>query len=181
MGLQKRRGLVWPRITRCGRCRKWHVRTAISEGRQAVSLFTYRFCAVIKRDVQQCYETISTRIVHTFFDWFLNQKVGKDGRKKRGIKKKSSLGTYWKVFRLVFERAVLRRLSKRHGLDDQRRANRCMVMEDLMQQNETTLSTTKKSFKLEEMRILAVLFLLLLTPAGPRPTATLNLRFKDIR
>ncbi|KAK1457517.1 C2H2 finger domain-containing protein [Colletotrichum tamarilloi] len=54
-------------------------------------------------------------------------------------------------------------------------------MEDLMQQNETTLSTTKKSFKLEEMRILAVLFLLLLTPAGPRPTATLNLRFKDIR
>ncbi|KAL4404021.1 C2H2 finger domain-containing protein [Colletotrichum abscissum] len=156
----------------------------------------HQFCAVIKRDVQQCYATISTSIMHTFFDWLLNQKVGKDGRRKRGIKKKSSLGTYWKVFRLVYERAVgdkldpklnrsmhrvLRRLSKRHSMNEQRRANRCMVIEDLMQQNETTLSTTKKSFKLGELRILAVLFLLLLAPAGSRPTATLNLRFKDIR
>ncbi|KAG7073817.1 C2H2 finger domain-containing protein [Colletotrichum scovillei] len=66
-------------------------------------------------------------------------------------------------------------------MNEQRRANRCMVIEDLMQQNETTLSTTKKSFKLGELRILAVLFLLLLAPAGSRPTATLNLRFKDIR
>ncbi|KAK2762535.1 C2H2 finger domain-containing protein [Colletotrichum kahawae] len=38
----------------------------------------------------------------------------------------------------------------------------------------------KKSFKLGELRILAVLFLLLLAPAGSRLEATLNLRFKDI-
>ncbi|KAJ0338342.1 hypothetical protein KNSL1_012488 [Colletotrichum chrysophilum] len=151
-----------------------------------------QYCNVIKRDVQRSYATISTGLLHTFFDWFLSQKVGKDGRKKRGIKKKSSLGTYWKVFRLVFERATsdkidpklnrsMHREAKKHGLNEQRRANRCMTIDDLKQQVETTLSTTRKSFKLGELRILAVLFLLLLAPAGSRPEATLNLRFKDIR
>ncbi len=36
----------------------------------------------------------------------LSQKKGKKGRKKRGTKKSSSLGTYWKVYRLVYERAT---------------------------------------------------------------------------
>ncbi|KAI3532108.1 C2H2 finger domain-containing protein [Colletotrichum abscissum] len=156
-----------------------------------------QFCCVLKRDPQDCYANISLSLMYNFFDWVLSQKVGKDGRKKRGTKKKSSLGTYWKVFRLVFERAVgkkinqklnrsmhrqvLRNLGKKHRLSEQRRANRCMTIDDLKQQIETTLSTTKKSFKLGELRILAVLFLLLLAPAGSRPEATLNLRFKDIR
>ena len=55
-----------------------------------------------------------------------------------------------------------------------------MTIDSLEQQIETTLSTTKKSFKLGELRILAVLFLLLLAPAGARPTSTLRLRFGDI-
>lgn len=36
----------------------------------------------------------------------MNEETGKDGRKKRGIKKKSSLETMWKFFRLVFEREM---------------------------------------------------------------------------
>lgn len=56
-----------------------------------------------------------------------------------------------------------------------------MTIEDLREQIETTISTTKKSFKLGELRILAVLFLLLLAPAGARPTSILRLRFGDIR
>jgi hypothetical protein len=40
----------------------------------------------------------------------LNQKVGKGGRKKKGTKKKSSLGTDWKQFRLVYERATSEKL-----------------------------------------------------------------------
>lgn len=55
-----------------------------------------------------------------------------------------------------------------------------MTVDNLKQQIETTLSTTKKSFKLGELRILAVLFLLLLAPAGARPTSILRLRFADI-
>jgi hypothetical protein len=56
-----------------------------------------------------------------------------------------------------------------------------MTIEDLKEQIETTISTTKKSFKLGELRILAVLFLLLLAPAGARPTSILRLRFGDVR
>jgi hypothetical protein len=54
-----------------------------------------------------------------------------------------------------------------------------MTIDDLKDQIETTLSTTRKSFQLGELRIL--LFLLLVAPAGARPMAILMLRFSDIR
>jgi hypothetical protein len=41
-----------------------------------------------------------------FFDWLLSQRQGKGGRKRQGTKLASSLGMYWKVFRLVYERAA---------------------------------------------------------------------------
>ncbi len=56
-----------------------------------------------------------------------------------------------------------------------------MTVETLKDQIETTLSTTKKSFDLGELRILAVLFLLLLAPGGSRPESILLLRFGDIQ
>lgn len=56
-----------------------------------------------------------------------------------------------------------------------------MTIDDLKEQIEETLATTGMSFGLGEHRILAVLFLLLLAPAGARPTAILKLRFGDIR
>lgn len=130
---------------------------------------------MLQRDPQACFKTIDLRLLYSFFDWSLNQKVGKGGRKKRGTTKSSSLGTYWKVFRLVYEEAtgskldaklnrrmhrvcklepvlltldtpltkqVLRDLAKKHSLSDQKRANRCMTIEDLKEQIETTISTT---------------------------------------
>ena len=65
-----------------------------------------RFCNYIKRDPTEMYNTISLRSLYNFFDWFLSQRRGKGGRKRRGTKLASSLGTYWKVFRLVYERAT---------------------------------------------------------------------------
>ncbi|TGJ82493.1 hypothetical protein E0Z10_g6280 [Xylaria hypoxylon] len=50
----------------------------------------------------------------------------------------------------------------------------------LRDQLATTLRTTEKSFKLGELRILAVLFVLLLAPRGARPTLILELKFGDI-
>jgi hypothetical protein len=49
--------------------------------------------------------------INTFFDWLLNQRYGNDhpGKKRRrvrGVRSASTLGTYWKVFRLVYERAT---------------------------------------------------------------------------
>lgn len=56
-----------------------------------------------------------------------------------------------------------------------------MTIDNLKQQVEETLGTTKKSFRLGELRILCVLFLLLLAPTGARPTSVLLLRFGDLR
>ncbi|CCF42280.1 C2H2 finger domain-containing protein [Colletotrichum higginsianum] len=154
------------------------------------------YCEVLNRDPRHCYETLSIKLLYNFFDWYLSQKVGKDGRKRNGIKKKSSLGTYWKIFRLVFERAmgeriasklgrsmrkVIGRLAEKHGLNDQARANRIMTIDQLKQHIEETLSTTRKMFEVGEVRILAVLFVLLVAPAGARRRAIARLRFRDIR
>jgi len=70
-----------------------------------------RFCFSVLRLrgdslARQGFEGISVGRLRSFFDWLLNQKIGKNGRNKRGIKKKSSLETMWKLFRLVFEREV---------------------------------------------------------------------------
>jgi hypothetical protein len=51
------------------------------------------------------YENVSLSLLHSFFDWLLNQKTGKGGRRMHGTKYRSSLGTYWKLYRLVCERA----------------------------------------------------------------------------
>jgi len=58
------------------------------------------------KDPVQTYWAISARVLRAFFNWLLKQCRGKGGRKKRGTKVESSLGTYWKLFRLVFERAT---------------------------------------------------------------------------
>ena len=51
-------------------------------------------------------QAISRRTLKAFFEWMLNQRQGKGGRRLAGIKSASTLGTYWKVFRLVYERAT---------------------------------------------------------------------------
>jgi hypothetical protein len=53
--------------------------------------------------------------LYKFFDWRLNQKIGKGGRKKKGTKKESSLETGWKCFRLVYERAMGEKLDPELG------------------------------------------------------------------
>ncbi|KAH5702852.1 hypothetical protein HBI18_255460, partial [Parastagonospora nodorum] len=85
----------------------------------------------LKRDKYRDWATVSLGTLHTFFNWLLIQPEGKKGRKRRGTKLASSLGTYGKVFRLVYERAtgarldskmnrsmhkVLRMLAKEHNL-----------------------------------------------------------------
>ena len=69
--------------------------------------FRPRFCTtILERDPHACFETVSVPILYRFFEWILSQKFGKDGRRLRGIKTSSSLGTCWKIFRLVYERAT---------------------------------------------------------------------------
>jgi len=52
------------------------------------------------------YQTVHAGRLYSFFEWLLSQKLGKGGRRRCGTKHKSSLGTYWKLYRLVYERAT---------------------------------------------------------------------------
>ncbi|KAK3332197.1 hypothetical protein B0T19DRAFT_397983 [Cercophora scortea] len=124
-----------------------------------------KYCAWFEYDPQESFESVSLGSLYNFFDWLLGQKAGKNGRKKRGTKKSSLLGTYWKVFRLVYERATGAKLDAK--------LNRKM--------HRITLGTMEKSFSLGELRILCVLFLLLLAPTGARLASVLKLRYRDIR
>jgi hypothetical protein len=47
---------------------------------------------------------ITPRTIKAFFNWLLNQRRGKGGRRVKGVKSESSLSTYYKTFRLVCER-----------------------------------------------------------------------------
>lgn len=67
-----------------------------------------------------------------------------------------------------------------YKLSSERRDNRPMTLENLRLQIETTLNTTELAFHLGEQRILAVLFLLLLAPAGSRPDSILKVQYKHI-
>ncbi|CAJ2508766.1 Uu.00g137920.m01.CDS01 [Anthostomella pinea] len=75
---------------------------------------------------------------------------------------------------------VLRSLAKKHKLSNQKRDNRCMTIDNLKAEIETRLSTTRKLFDLGELRILTILFLLFLAPAGWCLKSILRLRFGDI-
>ncbi|KAI8954520.1 C2H2 finger domain protein [Xylaria longipes] len=140
---------------------------------------------------------IRFEVVYQFLHWHLGQRTGKGGRRKRTITKRNSLITFWCSFRLFFERVTTNKidelvdrrlmhnalveLGKKFQLTHETRENRSMTLQDLKDQIECTLCTTEKTFELGELRILAVLFLLLLAPQGSRPTSILMLRFGDIK
>ena len=66
----------------------------------------------MRKDPQTEYLHLSIAILYTFLNWVLNLRRGKDGRRLPGIKQKSSLETFWKVFRLVYERAMSMKIEK---------------------------------------------------------------------
>ncbi|KAG7111294.1 hypothetical protein HYQ46_013065 [Verticillium longisporum] len=72
-----------------------------------------RFCKEKEfGDPHRQLESISLGILVSFFTWRLDLQRGKGGRKIKGIKTNSALGTYWKVFRLVYERAMTVNINK---------------------------------------------------------------------
>lgn len=71
-------------------------------------------------------------------------------------------------------------LTNVYNLSSEKRANRAMSLEDFILQIDITLRTTKKEFKIGELCILSVLFLLLMAPAGSRLRSILCLCFGDI-
>ncbi|KAF1964356.1 hypothetical protein BU23DRAFT_585611 [Bimuria novae-zelandiae CBS 107.79] len=90
---------------------------------------------------------------------------GKGGRRRWGMKHTSSLGTYWKVFRLVYERAtgvkldgkmnrsmhkVLSQLAKKHCLTKISRDKAYIYVEDLALVLQTNLIQAQLYLQLED-------------------------------
>ncbi|KAF2679214.1 hypothetical protein K458DRAFT_422443 [Lentithecium fluviatile CBS 122367] len=150
----------------------------------------------LNKEPYRNFATVSIASLNTFFDWMLSQRRVKRGRRRRGTKHVSSLGTYWKVFRLVYERAtgekidgkmnrsmrkVLRKLAKKHSLTKIGREKTCMYVEDLGQVLRTNLATTEKKYPHGRCRIQVQLFLQLAGFTANRPQAILGLRYRHIQ
>ncbi|KAH8585592.1 hypothetical protein B0O99DRAFT_696323 [Bisporella sp. PMI_857] len=154
-----------------------------------------RYCKYVGKKPAEVMQAITRRTLKAFFDWMLNQRRGKGGRRLAGIKSANTLGTYWKVFRLVYERAigekidgklnrnmhrVLRKLAKKHRLTTAKREKTAMYVEDLAEYLQANLTTTKKRFTHGRQRIQLALFCQLAGFSGNRPQALLKLRYRDI-
>jgi hypothetical protein len=78
----------------------------------AVNLSHSRYCKYGGKNPEQSIRAVTLRLLYSFFGWVLDQRRGKSGRRVCGIKSSSTLGTYWKIFRLIYEEA---NDSKIHG------------------------------------------------------------------
>lgn len=52
------------------------------------------------------HDDVTFKTIYLFLDWHISQKTSPDGIAKRGMKKRSSLVTFWCTFRLAFERSM---------------------------------------------------------------------------
>lgn len=82
----------------------------------------YSYCVFLKADENQMYQQLNYRVLYTFFYWMLNQRRGKEGRRRQGIKYRSSLITYWKNFRTVYELKMEKKVDK----ETSRLINKCV-------------------------------------------------------
>ncbi|KAI9774180.1 MAG: hypothetical protein M1839_001882 [Geoglossum umbratile] len=133
----------------------------------------FQYCKYTCKDPERTMKDISLCVINAFFDWLLNQRRGKGGRRVRGVRSANTLGTYWKVFRLVHERAtgekirgeinrkihrILRKLVKKHKLTKGKREKTAMYVEDLVEYLQTNLTTMKKRYTHGRHRIQLALF-----------------------
>ncbi|KAL5347682.1 hypothetical protein ACLOAV_007091 [Pseudogymnoascus australis] len=158
----------------------------------------HRYCKYVEKDPIQSMQDVTPRMIGAFFDWVLNQRRGKGGRRLKGIKTESSLISYYKNFRMACEKATgirigegdivfkrmvnrkLRKLAKKHKLTREKREKAAIDVESLSMILHTNLTTTKKRYTHGRQRIAIMLFLLLAGFSGNRPQAILDLCYRHI-
>lgn len=72
----------------------------------SLTQLTHRYCKYVEKDPIQSMRDVTPRMIGAFFDWVLNQRRGKGGRRLKGIKTESSLISYYKNFRMACEKAT---------------------------------------------------------------------------
>ncbi|KAF2193597.1 C2H2 finger domain protein [Zopfia rhizophila CBS 207.26] len=114
----------------------------------------------------------------------------------RGTKESSSLGTYWKQYLIAYKRAtgrdmggqitrqmhqVLRQLAVEYQLSNTPREKPPMDVYDVREVLQTTLTTTKKMFKVGRYRIQTSFFMQGGFITANRPEALLKLQYQHIK
>ncbi|CAG8975500.1 hypothetical protein HYALB_00004819 [Hymenoscyphus albidus] len=142
------------------------------------------YCTFIRQDTAQCFNTVSAEFLHGFFSWVCDQRRGKGGRRRPGIKHTSSLGTFWRWYQLVYKcetgrkiddmvqrqgQDVIRLVAEEKMLANTKRESATMYVEDLAEFARVLLATTKMTFEIGWLRIQLILFCQLAGITGNRP------------
>ena len=72
--------------------------------------FAFRYCTFQTWDPAKCYDEISAQFIHGFLSWVCDQRRGKGGRRRPGIKYASSLETFWKCYLIVYRVETKRKM-----------------------------------------------------------------------
>ncbi|KAG9242359.1 hypothetical protein BJ878DRAFT_583873 [Calycina marina] len=142
-------------------------------------------------DPAKCYDDISPQFIHGFLGWACDQRRGKGGRRRPGIKYASSLETFWKCYLIVYKLETGRRLDPmiqvvkivavKKDLDFTKRASATMCAEDLAEFARVLLATTELSFDIGWLLFQLVLFCQLAGITGNRPEALVELRYRHLK
>ncbi|ODH16246.1 hypothetical protein ACO22_06374 [Paracoccidioides brasiliensis] len=157
-----------------------------------------RYCRHIKANAAKKWSEISdsdqtVRFLYSFLSWRCDIRHGKDNRHCPGIKRKSSLETFWKWWHLVLKQGTASGLSKdtivkvedaqvakEKELELVGRPKKNMYIEDVAEFARVVLTTTEMTFVCGWQRIQFLLFLQLAAIIASRPSALLHLRYRDI-
>ncbi|EEH48168.2 uncharacterized protein PADG_04252 [Paracoccidioides brasiliensis Pb18] len=157
-----------------------------------------RYCRHIKANAAKKWSEISdsdqtVRFLYSFLSWRCDIRHGKDNRHCPGIKRKSSLETFWKWWHLVLKQETASGLSKdtivkvedaqvakEKELELVGRPKKNMYIEDVAEFARVVLTTTEMTFVCGWQRIQFLLFLQLAAIIASRPSALLHLRYRDI-
>ncbi|CRG92724.1 Putative membrane protein ycf1 [Talaromyces islandicus] len=162
--------------------------------------FWKRYCRFIHREPTECFHALdepdeATQFLYGFFLWRCDQRRGKGGRKRPGIKSQSSLETFWKWWHLTYKVEighgldplaqkkigdVIAKVAKEKNLRIGPHPKSIMYIEDLAELARVLLTTMEMTFELGWLRIQLLLFCQLAAITGSRPEALLDLRYGDL-
>ncbi len=85
---------------------------------------TCRYCTEIGLgDPQEVFESVSVPTLDKFLEWTICQRIGKNGRKKRGTKTSGALFTRWKNLQIVYK-VTMKKKFEPQIYDDMREVDR---------------------------------------------------------
>jgi hypothetical protein len=155
-----------------------------------------QYCTFQTWDPAQCYDEISPQFIHGFLSWVCDQRRGKGGRRRPGIKYASSLETFWKCYLIVYKietgrkidpmiqvngQDVVKIVAVEKDLDFTKRPSATMYAEDLAEYARVLLATTEMTFDIGWLRVQLVLFCQLAGITGNRPEALVELRYRHLK